>query len=204
MNYKLIMTDNPILVSMREPIVEKSNDFFYSFETSKIYSCKEFHSAHSCYKIIAGVEDLPKLDLSLIAEEIRWVDVEKLAITKYPLLLTSGSYFSTHEFQQKSRIQGFIEGFKAAQSLNEKKYNKEYERVAKTSIYHILENYGQLNGGAIKDEITDKIFQSLSKPKEYLVEVEMEECSLPMPNIHVKTFIPKITNNTIKVTKILK
>lgn len=125
MKNRLIMLPQPILVSTKEPIVEKSNDSFYSFETSKIYNCKEFHSAHSCYKIIAGIEGLPTVNLSLIAERIGWVDVEKLALQQYPVkVIYQDDLINAFDINFEQRL-GFIEGFKAAQSLNEKKYSEE-------------------------------------------------------------------------------
>lgn len=174
MNAKLIMLPQPILVSMKEPIVERSNDCFYSFETSKIYSCKEFHSAISCYKIIAGIDT--KLDLSAIAEKIGWVDVEKLALEECVCKTKDCVHFKM-----------YLKGYKAAQSLNEKKYS---EKDLKQAIKLARKGYDEFNeNGFIRhgfDFTEEQILQSLSlsKPKEYNVDCIQE-------------------GNTIKVTKIL-
>lgn len=96
MNYTLIMLDIPVLVS------------------------DEFDERGR--KIIAGFFGKPKLDLSLIADEIGWVDVEKLAEEKYPIQIGGSAWMpTTHDCIQANKQEGFIEGFKAAQSLNEKK-----------------------------------------------------------------------------------
>lgn len=180
MNTTLIMLPQPILVSMKEPIVERSNDCFYSFETSKIYSCKEFHSAISCYKIIAGIEGLPILDLSAIAEKIGWVDVEKLAEQQFPnfeLILKE----DWHSIKN-----GFVDGFKAAQSLNEKKFTlSEMEQCWLQAQECVLGTDDfPMGGNNFKYPSFKEYIQSLSKPKEYNIECIKE-------------------GNTIKVTKIL-
>lgn len=55
-------------------------------------------------------------------KKIGWVDVEKLANEKYQKQSDNPPYTI---ITPKDKILGFIEGFKAAQSLNEKKFSEE-------------------------------------------------------------------------------
>ena len=208
MNYKLIMLDNPILVSDEEI---KEGDWCLS--TDEYFVIKMVNSAFSCdRKIIAGLPDLPKLDLSLIAEEIGCVDVEKLAYNH--LISIKDNTLNTSWEHYTKNI--FIQGFKAAQSLNEKKYSEEdmyglLKLIGKKGYYVEIDGrvYANAFSGGIEVDVVDGFIQSLSKPKEYLIEVEMEQVDIEIEKSELfqdyesYNLIPKITNNTIKVTKLL-
>ena len=190
METKLIMLSNPILVS-DEKI--KEGDFYFKYdrilqwvkETSVTYT--HIHPSNYPKPIIAGLPDLPKLNLSLISEEIGWVDVEKMADEVYGDSMVGKGFW--------------VEGFKAAQSLNEKKWTDD----DMIDFQNFISSYPnrELKRGLTLPYYLEKFKQS-RKPKEYLVEVEMEsvgtEDFLGQPII---TDVPKITNNTITVTKIL-
>ena len=240
METRLIMLPNPILVSDEEI---KDGDFYFKYdrilqwvkETSVTYT--RVHPSNYPKPIVAGIEGLPKLDLSLIAEEIGWVDVEKLAEEKFPDESTAGWVDS---FSPRER-RGFTEGFKAAQSLNEKKYSDEdlfnllkmvHDKRLDSLSARIVDNgrvtdFNFWNSYSKKQvyasELISEFIQSL--PKEYLVQVEMEvnQCDGCISGHHIIDGIhkapypsgsmvckkhlydrPKITNNTIKVTKILQ
>lgn len=186
MNTKLIMLPNPILVNNKKEYHSKSGDFWYDIFLQKIQYCDSDGSVGLLRgkKIIAGIEGLPKLDLSVIAEEIGWVDIEKLA-DEYVKMQ------GTHEKPEITK-HDFIQGFmKAAQSLNEKKFSEK-------DLYGLLKLIGQkgyyvecdgtvyanaFDGGDVVDVVRE-YSQSISKPKEYNVQYIQE-------------------GNTIKVTKIL-
>lgn len=185
MNYTLIMLDKPILVSEKLTIEEANFISHYQDVDGNFF------------KIIAGLPDLPKLDLSLIADGIGWVDVEKLA---------NDHIYSMQNRKLSPLILGakklsFIDGFKTHQSLNEKKYSEKDIRDAFIA--------GQDNidcDGDCIDEVDTAFAEhidSLSKLKEHQVEVEMEQYTI---NYHKDLWSNriKITNNTIKVLKILK
>ena len=208
METKLIMLSNPILVS-NEKI--KEGDFYFKYDrilqwvkaTSVTYT--HVHPSNYPKPIVAGIEGLPKLDLSLIADEIGWVDVEKLAITK----------FGDGDYAAEAKM-GFKYGFKAAQSIKEK-YSKEdmieFAHFCRDYFTHLLTINEKFN-----------LWLSNRKPKEYLVEVEIEvnQCDGCISGHHIIDGIhkapypsgsmvckkhlydrPKITNNTITVTKVL-
>lgn len=212
MNYKLIMLPQPILVVNEKPNI---NEFAWDAYERKIFQAIIYKGVrwnglteNRYFKAIAGLPDLPKLDLSLIADKIGWVDVEKLAknyvesdIKKNPLY---GHFFNT-----------YMDGFKAAQSLNEKKYTK-------SDVIKAME-YALENQCPFQVELYQYFIDDLSKPKEYNVEVEMEinQCDGCISGHHIIDGIhkapspsgsmvckkhlydrPKITNNTIKVLKI--
>jgi len=52
------------------------------------------------------------------------------------------------------------------------------------------------------EEVDENTFIKSLTPTSWQVEIEMEEHALTMPNIHVKEYCPKVTNNTIKVISI--
>ena len=117
MQTTLIMLPQPILVGGEI----KGGDFYFKDDkilqwvkgTSVTYS--HIHPSDYPKPIIAGIEGLPKLDLSAIAEEIGWVDVDRLALDSFDGDdIDFGIYWG-----------GFDKGFRAAQSLNEKKYSEE-------------------------------------------------------------------------------
>lgn len=167
MNHQLIMLPNPILVDNKKEYHSKSGDFWYDIFLQKIQYCDSDDSVGLLRgkKIIAGIEGLPKLDLSAIAERIGWVDVEKLAITK----------FGDGDYAAEAKM-GFRYGFKTAQSLNEKKYTLADIQEAWESGKH----YGTTecefyNTDSVsrtqyeKCETKEQFIQELSKPKEYNV-----------------------------------
>ena len=190
MKYKLIMLPNPILVSDEE---KQIFDRVWNSDVEKILRVSEVFMPHG-NKIIAGIEGLPKLDLSVIAEEIGWVDVEKLAEENADSFVwdfesPEGNGYIDH-------VEGFKEGFKVAQSLNEKKFSEEDLRKA-------IE-WANNGGGSSLSESANTFIKSLSQPKVFDVEVEMERTRYPKGEDGWEDiYVPKITNNTIKVTKIL-
>lgn len=124
MKYQLIMLPNPIVVSDEElTLGDTLKDCFYFFKGKVIK--REYSHHKEGKKIIAGIPELPTIDFSALSEEdckkIGWVDVENLANEKFPDESTAGWKDS---FSPRER-RGFITGFKAAQSLNEKNFSEE-------------------------------------------------------------------------------
>lgn len=236
MKAKIIMLENPILVSDEEI---KDNQKFISFEKNlwgdkysihtltkelknkcivdKIWNVQadmkwlRESNGYKCAKIIAGIEGLPKLDLSLIAKGIGWVDVEKLALKEYPKDLHRWAENQFDDFNESDR-NTWINGFKAAQSLNEKKWTDE-------DMYDLMDYIARNpeTKGMYKGEILKKF--EASQLKEYQVELEMEEMLQKkwgnewhdLPNqkggrepdgIYQTVNRIKISNNTIKVLKL--
>lgn len=134
-----INTDHYIIVDDSE-IKEKSGDWFYSFETGKIYDTLIHHTAASCKKIthstqpieegttIHGIEHkrwnhVKFIDLSEVKELIGEVDVEKKAIKDLE------SYFGSNlELTDRGRdwVEGYGIGYNQALEDNkEKKYTEE-------------------------------------------------------------------------------
>lgn len=238
------MLPQPILVSDEQI---KEGDFYFKYdrilqwvkETSVTYT--RVHPSNYPKPIVAGLPDLPKLDLSLIAEEIGWVDVEKLALKEYPKDLHRWAENQFDDFNESDR-NTWINGFKAAQSLNEKKYSDEdlfnllkmvHDKRLDSLSARIVDNgrvtdFNFWNSYSKKQvyasELISEFIQSLPKLKEFLVEVQMEvnQCDGCISGHHIIDGIhkapypsgsmvckkhlydrPKITNNTIKVIKIL-
>lgn len=154
--YKLIMLPNPILVSDEE---KQIFDRVWNSDVEKILRVSEVFMPHG-NKIIAGIEGLPKLDLSAIEEEIGWVDVEKLAKEFIK------DEWTTSDEPVKFGIEvGYEAGFKAAQSLNEKKFSGD---DVKKAILMTWDN-------SVDTKNMYDVIESLSEPKTYNVEVKVEE-----------------------------
>lgn len=172
MNYKLIMLPNPILVN-DERISE--GDWMLSHAkticqaaNSTLVNLPSFNGIE-CYKIIAGIEGLPKLDLSAIAEEIGWVDVEKLA----------DKFFESWSLgdRKQSSYELFRKVYEFSQSLNEKKFSEEDARqLIKRAILYAA-RFGE---DALNHE--EDILHSI-KPKEYNVQYIQEGNTIKVTKI---------------------
>lgn len=215
MNYKLIMLPNPILISDEE--IKEGDRYFDATDKEGLYPIyrrsQDLKFYSGCVKVVAGIEGLPKLDLSAIAEEIGWIDVEKLA---WETLFSKWDSRDIIEQKEQYALKAFIEGFKVAQSLNEKKYSLEDAKL----IWKAGQEYWRTSGRSVTfEELIERRQQLLSKPKEYSVEVDMEHCeycdgdgvyidndsnrvSCEVHAVHTKSK-PKITDNTIKVLRVI-
>ena len=141
MNLQLIMLPNPILVSDERIKIEE-----VSYHHSKgLYKAVIDGNYTNQFKVIAGIEGKPKLDLSDIAEEVGWIDVEKLAQKNSELEYPFEDYRGktkgvdddgTGQALRGANLVGFENGFKAAQSLNEKKFSEK-------DLYGLLKLIGQ-------------------------------------------------------------
>ena len=198
MNYTLIMLDNPILVSDEEV---NPHNAVWDFENNQVTVLRQSYGLTNYKKIVAGLPDLPKLDLSLIAKEIGWVDVEKLADKFFESWSLGDRKQSSYELYRKV--------YEFSQSLNEKNYSKadmiEYAEFFKEQE-RLWSNIKRPDSWEREGRGTFDFWLSKRKPKEYQVELEMEQGWFHSSGYFIedKTSRPKITNNTITVTKILK
>ena len=170
-----------------------------------------------CQLIIAGIPELPSIDFSALSDEdckkIGWVDVRKIA-QKYREEKREQIIIGKDKVQGITAClhaeQGYFDGFKTAQSLNDKKYSEEDMRKALWELGDVLFNNNQ--HGIKEDEpkkYFDTIIQSLSQPKVFNIEVEMDfgvkDSGVygSSSSSNISPIKPKITNNSIKITKIL-
>lgn len=192
------MLPQPILVSTNaiEGINPQVTYFDDKVDADGIYRGVEFGTNKPIYniilginenrrvvkKIIAGIPELPSIDFSVLSEEdckkIRWVDVEKLArdfagIKHNRPLDDEERYYNSLECMKYDL---FKEGFKTAQSLNEKKFSEEDIRKAIEMAREIIDGKEvfEIEGILGLTEVcthncsvhsVDKIIQSLSQPK---------------------------------------
>ena len=221
MNYQLIMLPNPILVSDEEikegdwyidflvfpnliqhPLqhsgVEYKEDKLNGKYKNPIIQSKQGTTSpkNKCWKIIAGLPELPQLDLSLVTDEIGYVDVVKLANLQFDedtkkIPVPSRLWYDS----QDAQFDSFIKGFNA----NPKKYTEEdmiefYEwcdTSDEAAKFWRLKRVQPSMDGSHNIRIHQRrkeLFQmwlEQRKPKVYNVEVE-------------------ITNNLVKVLKIQK
>lgn len=148
-------------------------------------------------KLIASdnpAHNLPSIDYNGMEEQLGVVDVEKLAdeyCKESDRLSNPNDYIS------------YIEGFKKAQSLNDKKFSLEdiKKAIEFFKIYQLSTNRD------VFDKDIHIYLQSLEHPKVIPIEVEMEGIYRE-PEINGNlTFTgkmqPKTTDNKIKITKVL-
>lgn len=189
------------------------NDWYYCFITNSILknenlSTADYTNTHypeSWRKIIAGIENLPTLTYSDEVKEYLktnhgWVDVESLA-------------FDSCEPKQmefigvsESCIESFIKGFKTHQSITNKMFSLE-------DMYG-LKDLLQKTSPLMFESATRGYIKSLQQPIQLKVEVEMEDVFKTNEESYIAEFgakgnyythskQPKITNNSILITKIL-
>lgn len=174
MSQKLIKinTDHFVVVDDSE-IKEKSGDWFYSFETGKIYDTLIHHTAASCKKITHSTQPLEEekghigwdkvkyLSLSSVKALLGEVDVEKKARKVIPTPMSGTEYID--------EIKGFVKGYNQALEDNkEKRYTEEDMRKAiEFGRGQILDN---ISIGIIHEQ-TDNFIQSLQPKTEWEVEI---------------------------------
>ena len=170
MKTKLIkLQDKFILVSDE---VIKEGDSIYSFKSKNVFKAdsieymekhnmiedfdKSFYiNSNQSKKIIAGIPELPSIDFSLLSEEdsktIGWVDVEKLSYKLFPYM--EGSCDGNDIDMNFGFRNGFIEGFKAAQSLNDKMFSLDNVVSILDDIQKDLADYQNEIGIGMMDDV---------------------------------------------------
>lgn len=196
MKLQLIPLDTPIIVSDGEI---KEGELFYHFNSNRIipYVDKIMFLSHN-QKIIAGLPELPSIDFNGFEEQLGIVDVEKLSIEH-----CKPDYDKFGGELEYVERQYWIKGFKAAQKLNEKKFS--LKDMAKLWQF-IVDGAKQLMLSGITEVSSfDDYIKSLQQPKVFDIEVEMEEAEeYDIVYGHKDKFPrPLITNNRIKITKML-
>lgn len=218
-SYNLIMLQNPILVSDEKLMI---NDICYGVDINNgwvetVHSAGSHDVAHKHPKLIAGLAGYPSVDLSdevadIIAKETGWIDVEKLAIKKFPYSYKSDMGDVSIDFIRRI----WVQCFKETKSLNEKNFSEEDMIKAMTNVLTIIAENKPLDLDIMKS-----ICAELAKPKVYIVQLEMEKMLQKrwgtewhdLPNqkegrdfdgIYQNVIRPKNTNNKYKVIKIIK
>lgn len=201
MNYKLIMLPNPILVSDEE--ITKLDRFVYDSDLKKVVENTDLKTLTSfkskCdyyHKIIGNVEELPKLDLSAIEEEIgnekkysekdiidfyEWCDISDEAARFWRLKRVYPSMDGSHNSLLRQRR---IELFQIwVTKRKPKEYNVEVEME-----YYYMSSKKFYGNDADWIKCSKDTFDSIKR--------EIPSCPLKIE--------PKLTNNTIKIIKLCK
>ena len=147
-----------------------------------------------CKKVIAGLPKFPSIDFNGFEEQLGIVNVEKLAY----------EYYSTNEYYKVADAFHWANGFKAAQKLNDK--NNIFEDL--NVLLHSKKHCFTFPDGF--REFQKSIIDYLTQPKVFDIEVEMEDVhfrvvksykGVPVGGESIQQ--PKITNNSIKIIKVL-
>lgn len=161
------------------------------------------------YKVIAGLPKQPQIDYSMLNEEdcntIGWYNLDKMSLQNYPIeMFEFESKVETMDLNARFR-QVWAEGFEAALSLSNRRYSEE-EVIAfgKKCFYKGFEscNYDDGNCFTSWREKCHRLLSALKQPEVFDIEVEMEEATASaLISGYVRQ--PKITNNSILITKVL-
>ncbi len=199
----IIVSDEEIkqrdLLIWKNEIHRYHSDAGYGLKTYTDYSEKEGSSlvlnwSNLLGKLIASdnlEHNLPIIDYNGLEEKFGIVDVEKLA-------KISGYWRLNNKY-------AFIEGFKKAQSFNDKKFSLEDVIGAMRHIFNQEVFYGKTIEETLKmrDKSMFDYIKFLQQPKVFDIEVEMEVWNQKGNITSLSTLKPKITNNSIKITKVL-
>jgi len=161
-----------------------------------------------CVKVIASLNEIQGIPLLTFTDEVAkvvgYVDVMGLSKKWFDILSKK------IQPRELSLYNKYTESFRAS-------FESGYNRCLqdnKDRLYTLLdlrhayeegldEGYGReelsYETPMLIDMYAEKI---INQKKQWNVEIEMEEHALPMPNIHVTEYHPKVTNNTIKVISI--
>lgn len=186
MNAKLIMLPNPIVVSSERIKVGDSyhtSDYRIVKWLQDLEDASEGMSFERPKPIIAGIEGLPTVNLSLVADEIGWVDVISLVNKEYNKHPNNDYLYGDSEDLQMAYKAGVLDGVKAHQSLNEKKFSE--EELKDALFYALNKKSHNCCITDTRDSVVREAIKYLSQPKVYNVSIIQE-------------------NNSITVTKILK
>lgn len=172
MKTQLIMLDIPIIVS-DEKI--KVGDLYLTSDHRIVQWSKEFEEewgddiAFLPKPIIAGIEGLPSIDWNGLEEEFGWVDVEKLSKVDIKF------HHKNIQEREIDYILGYEDGFKKAQSLNEKKFSLDDMQIALRKLSQSYDK-GYSRELDVDFQEADSIIKSLQQqPKVFDIEVESEE-----------------------------
>lgn len=211
MKIQLILLDTPIIVS-DEKFEKKDLICFVDLENNFVVEvCKNIDNYNiDTKKIIAGLPELPSIDFNGFEEQLGVIDVEKLALKEVPDIIIKGIDIDLSNTRKR-----FIEGFKAAQKLNEKKFSL-------ADIEKAIELARVISDGKDKFELdcitgltevcthnwctksVEEIVQKLSQPKVFDIEVETEKEFNGEPKGEMEFFErPKVENNKIKIIKVV-
>jgi hypothetical protein len=212
----IILSEQTIIISDENIETLKKGDTYYDGEGNfRTWGTGNMYSLSS-KKILAGIPELPSIDYNNLEEQFGIVDVEKLAenyARKQCEDLYSKIGIAGHSWGWETAFD-FKEGFKAAQQLNDKKFSE-------GDMYNsFVEGVRSMRLQAHRDgnefDSFDDFFESLSKPKVFDIEIEMmlqvrhgiewhdlpnQEYGNDPEGIYQK--VPKITNNQIKIIKVL-
>lgn len=159
------MLDTPIIVSDE---TVKENDWFYNksgFVKINKAALKFGTTIESPIKIIAGLPKLPSIDFNGFEEQLEIIDVDALALKEVSNITIKGI-----EIDLSHNRKRFIEGFRAAQKLNEKKFS--LEDISKAITLAYSGNYS-----------IPEIINAISQPKVFDIEVKITDNKIKITKI---------------------
>lgn len=215
--YTLIMLpNNPIIISNEKLSIKDECYHLEGFTTIEDDLDKEIIYKNGGRKIVAGVKDLPQINFSKLTkqekEKIGWVDV----ISELGKIFKEYSKISLEKKEPfwTGKCAGIAEALqvvKAHQFITNKMFS--YDDLIKAMEWGM--NLGE-HSTFYTDKNVNDLLDSLQQPIQLNVEVEMEKINLInekwvssfeasfFPHLVEETINqPKITNNSILITKIL-
>jgi hypothetical protein len=207
MKAKLIMITNPIICSAdcEDGINPEANYFDAKVNGDNICTMNVMHTDdiyyyyyvngikenfRNVYKVIAGLPELPSIDWNNLHEEFGFIDIDKIANTRWKNL---------------TGVLGFIDGFEQSQELNRNKFDL---NDIKKSIHNGLalstlsdELFTSPNFKVLIESFIDAHIRDLLKPKIFNIEIDDIFVTEDDERGTLPGSIPKIVNNSIKILK---
>ena len=200
------MTDPPILVGEELKVIDFSK-WNYQVGNGLFNKPEAINNFGTVFEVIAGIPGLPTIDFNGFESQFDIGDVNKLLREAI-----GGMKFAGGLHEEATAGIFFRRGFKACQSRN--RFSEEdMQKALITLISEISCSDGTLLEKSPEEAFkwVDKYCESLSQPKIFDIEIEMETMYLnkrgwqPFPDEHTEVHeikrIPKINNNTIKIIK---
>lgn len=164
----------------------------YSIDGGTEYGDNCGWHCEDCFKIIAGTPESPSIDYNDSEEEFGIVDMEKILsknIDDNRLNNMTGKY---------KYMFGFETGFKSAQSLNDKEFNFSQEEMFQLFLDY-ADYYSPRNEA--RGVTINRFIKTLQQPKVFDIEVDTVKLRR-VEGVFVPE--PRITNNSIKIVKIIR
>ena len=203
MKYKLILLKDGRNILVSDENI-KDGELMYRYDTGIIQATPNFFwdFQERYMKILAGIESLPTITYSdkvkqILRDKYGWVDVEEFCKQQV--------YKIYQKYIPKDFLEDYVTlfelGFKAHQSITNKIFSLEdMVKIYKEGYTDCLHNRGEYK--------TDYLINKLQQPIQLDIEVEIEEVGGDnLENSNKKQIYynrPKITNNSILITKILE
>lgn len=187
MNYKLILLKDSGNILVNEEEIKLGDTYFYRCGSSGLIDiCQNEKINHTvCKKVIAGIDTLLTYSdevKQILRDKYGWSSMEDLY--KSPNMQNKRPDSKSAERFDDGHFYGFEDGWKAHQSITNKRFSEKDMRKALLKMFEFCTNTENFTNIKVNYGVDNKIIQSLQQPIQLKVDCILE-------------------NNVYKITKIL-